>query len=103
MNIHIPTPLRVYTGGAETVAIPGATIAEVFDQLTIDKLWLAWTEDPDHDLANQLREKYKDVLLGLLSAEKELNKLGAVNGPDAKSLRLMAWIGPTQSRIRETA
>jgi len=34
MNIHIPTPLRTYTGGAETVAIPGATIAEVFDQLT---------------------------------------------------------------------
>jgi sulfur-carrier protein len=34
MNIHIPTPLRVYTGGAETVAIPGTTVAEVFDQLT---------------------------------------------------------------------
>jgi adenylyltransferase/sulfurtransferase len=34
MNIHIPTPLRSYTGGAETVAIPGTTIAEVFDQLT---------------------------------------------------------------------
>ena len=34
MNIHIPTPLRVYTGGAETVAVPGATVAEVFDQLT---------------------------------------------------------------------
>ncbi|MEG9436931.1 MoaD/ThiS family protein [Edaphobacter sp. HDX4] len=34
MNIHIPTPLRTYTGGAETVAIPGGTIAEVFNQLT---------------------------------------------------------------------
>jgi adenylyltransferase/sulfurtransferase len=34
MNIHIPTPLRVYTGGAETVSIPGATIAEVFSALT---------------------------------------------------------------------
>jgi adenylyltransferase/sulfurtransferase len=34
MNIHIPTPLRVYTGGAETVAIPGTTVAEVFDRLT---------------------------------------------------------------------
>jgi len=34
MNIHIPTPLRVYTNGAETVAVPGATVAEVFDQLT---------------------------------------------------------------------
>ena len=34
MNINIPTPLRTYTGGAETVAVPGATVAEVFDQLT---------------------------------------------------------------------
>jgi sulfur-carrier protein len=34
MNIHIPTPLRAYTGGAETVSVPGATITEVFAQLT---------------------------------------------------------------------
>ena len=34
MNIHIPTPLRVYTGGAETVSIPGGTITEVFAALT---------------------------------------------------------------------
>ena len=34
MNIHIPTPLRVYTGGAETVSIPGSTIADVFTALT---------------------------------------------------------------------
>ncbi len=34
MNIHIPTPLRVYTGGAETVSVPGSTIADVFAALT---------------------------------------------------------------------
>jgi adenylyltransferase/sulfurtransferase len=34
MNIHIPTPLRVYTGGAETVSVPGSTIADVFSSLT---------------------------------------------------------------------
>ena len=34
MNIHIPTPLRAYTDGKETVAIPGATISAVFTQLT---------------------------------------------------------------------
>ena len=34
MNIHIPTPLRVYTGGAETVTVPGTTITEVFSALT---------------------------------------------------------------------
>jgi molybdopterin converting factor small subunit len=34
MNIHIPTPLRPYTGGLETVSIPGATVNAVFQQLT---------------------------------------------------------------------
>jgi sulfur-carrier protein len=34
MNIHIPTPLRTYTGGLETVRISGATINAVFQQLT---------------------------------------------------------------------
>jgi molybdopterin synthase sulfur carrier subunit len=35
MNIHIPTPLRAYTGGLETVNIPGATVHLVFQQLTV--------------------------------------------------------------------
>ena len=35
MNIHIPTPLRAYTDGKETVAVPGATISAVFTQLTV--------------------------------------------------------------------
>jgi sulfur-carrier protein len=36
MNIHIPTPLRVYTGGAETVSVPGSTIADAFTALTAE-------------------------------------------------------------------
>jgi molybdopterin converting factor small subunit len=35
MKIHIPTPLRSYTGGLETIAIPGSTIDAVFSQLTV--------------------------------------------------------------------
>ncbi len=35
MNIHIPTPLRTYTGGLETVSVSGATVNAVFEQLTI--------------------------------------------------------------------
>ena len=27
MKIHIPTPLRSYTGGKETVEVAGATVA----------------------------------------------------------------------------
>jgi len=36
MNIHIPTPLRTYTGGLETVTVSGATVNAVFQQLTAD-------------------------------------------------------------------
>ena len=35
MKIHIPTPLRTYTGGLETVSISGATVDGVFQQLTV--------------------------------------------------------------------
>ncbi|WP_158943804.1 MoaD/ThiS family protein [Granulicella sp. S190] len=35
MNIHIPTPLRAYTGGLETVSVAGATVNAVFQQLTV--------------------------------------------------------------------
>ena len=34
MNIHIPTPLRAYTGGQQTVSVPGATVGEALDGLT---------------------------------------------------------------------
>lgn len=34
MKIHIPTPLRSYTGGQETVTIGGNTITATFTQLT---------------------------------------------------------------------
>jgi molybdopterin converting factor small subunit len=34
MNIHIPTPLRAYTGGQQTVNVPGATVGDALEQLT---------------------------------------------------------------------
>ena len=33
MNIHIPTPLRAYTGGQQTVSVPAATVGEALEQL----------------------------------------------------------------------
>ncbi len=33
MKIHIPTPLRTYTGGQATVTVPGATIGDALNQL----------------------------------------------------------------------
>ena len=35
MTIHIPTPLRGYTGGLETVSVSGATVNGVFRELTV--------------------------------------------------------------------
>jgi len=34
MKIHISTPLRAYTGGEQTVSVPGATVGEALEQLT---------------------------------------------------------------------
>ncbi len=35
MKIHIPTPLRSYTSGLETVSVPGETVDAVFQQLIV--------------------------------------------------------------------
>jgi adenylyltransferase/sulfurtransferase len=34
MNIHIPTPLRVYSGKQDTVTVNAATVGEALDALT---------------------------------------------------------------------
>jgi molybdopterin converting factor small subunit len=34
MKINIPTPLRAYTGGQQTVSVPGANVAEALQALT---------------------------------------------------------------------
>lgn len=61
---------------------------EVFSDLSIDKLWLAWTEDPTEPLANQLRAKYKDVLLGLVAASDHLNGI-ASDSSDVRARRIV--------------
>jgi adenylyltransferase/sulfurtransferase len=33
MNINIPTPLRAYTGGLQTVTVPGATVGKALQAL----------------------------------------------------------------------
>ena len=34
MKIHIPTPLRAYTGGQQTVTVQGQTVGQALEQLT---------------------------------------------------------------------
>lgn len=43
-----------------------------FAGFTIDEAWMAWTEDPDDELANELRRRHKDTLLGVLEARQRL-------------------------------
>jgi len=61
----------------------------VFDGLTIDKLWLAWTEDLDNELADRLRTRYKDTLLGLVAAAGQLEGLGARDRSDTRVHRII--------------
>jgi hypothetical protein len=43
-----------------------------FDRFTIDEAWLAWTESREDPLAEELRKRHKDTLLGLVAARREL-------------------------------
>jgi len=47
-----------------------------FPGLKVGKVWFAWTENPKDDIANQLRKKFKDRLLGLIDARANLMGLG---------------------------
>jgi hypothetical protein len=51
-----------------------------FGDFRIDEAWMAWTEDPDDELANELRKRHKDQLLGLLDGREKLaNLVGAAD------------------------
>lgn len=43
-----------------------------FAPFTIKEAWFAWTEDPENELANRLRKRHKDTLLGLVAARQSL-------------------------------
>lgn len=45
---------------------------ERFENIAVDHLWLAWTEDPNDDVANALRQRYGDTLISLMAAEEQL-------------------------------
>jgi beta-lactamase superfamily II metal-dependent hydrolase len=47
-----------------------------FAGLSIGEAWFAWTEDPEDDLANDLRKKFKDDLIGLVAARNQLAAAG---------------------------
>lgn len=62
-----------------------------FKDFEIEEAWVAWTEDPENDLANELRKRHKDQLLGLLAARGELAL--AVGEADPAVQRLDSLLG----------
>jgi hypothetical protein len=55
-----------------------------FPGLKVGKVWFAWTENPKDDIANALRKKFKDRLLGLIDARASL--MGAGHSKDAEDV-----------------
>jgi hypothetical protein len=47
-----------------------------FPGLEVGTVWFAWTENPKDDVANQLRKKFRDRLLGLIDTRVGLLGLG---------------------------
>ncbi|NOT27995.1 MAG: hypothetical protein HOP16_18075 [Acidobacteria bacterium] len=81
---EITADIREATGGHIDVAIithehqdhVNGISASNFSGITIGESWFAWTEDPDDEVANDLRKTYKDQLLGLLAARNRLQAAG---------------------------
>ncbi|MER9489675.1 hypothetical protein NKI50_27515 [Mesorhizobium sp. M0563] len=79
--------IRDATGGHIDVAVithehqdhVNGISAKNFEGISISETWFAWTENPEDDLANALRVKFKDQLIGLVAAR---NRLAAAD-PDA--------------------
>jgi len=47
---------------------------ETFEELIIDEVWLAWTEDPENALAQRLRQRRALALQGVLAAAARLGR-----------------------------
>jgi len=52
-----------------------------FGRFDIKEAWMAWTENPEDELANELRRRHKDTLLSLIEGRKKLALAVAVDDP----------------------
>jgi beta-lactamase superfamily II metal-dependent hydrolase len=63
-------------------------LAPLFDKFEVGEAWFAWTEDPKDDLANELRKRHHDQLLGLVAARDAL----AAAGEGSDGARSAQWL-----------
>ncbi len=52
----------------------------LFERLSVGQVWLAWTEDADDPLANELRARFNDTLITLAFAEARMQGVPALDG-----------------------
>jgi hypothetical protein len=57
-----------------------------FDDFQIDEAWVAWTEDPGDDMANDLRERHRDQLLQLVAVRQKLALAAGDDDPAVQRL-----------------
>ncbi|MGC4052834.1 MAG: hypothetical protein QM757_26190 [Paludibaculum sp.] len=85
---EITANIRKATGGHIDVAIithehqdhVNGITTKNFEGISIGEAWFAWTEDATDDVANDLRRRFKNKLLGLIAAR---NQLAAAGDADA--------------------
>jgi hypothetical protein len=70
----------------------------------VDQVWLAWTEDPEDDLARQLADEKNQALADLRMAAAHLQLMGAADQADALSglMDLYGAAGATTSDALES-
>lgn len=57
----------------------------LFERLSVGQVWLAWTEDADDALANELRKRFNDTLITLAFAEE---RMGHLRGLEEQATRV---------------
>lgn len=52
----------------------------LFERISVGRVWLAWTEDADDTLANELRKRFNDTLITLAFAEERMRQISGLGG-----------------------
>ena len=72
----------------------------VFDQITVGEVWFAWTEDPQHELANKLRQGREAARTALAAAHLRLQAVAPAAASELASV--LEFSGPLPAAGRKT-
>jgi hypothetical protein len=77
--------------------------SENFPGLRIRQVWFAWTENPKDDVANALRKRFRDRLLGLIDNRSSLLALGKNDVAECLDEYLELELGDTPAEFNGKA